>query len=90
MPEHVHLLLSEPERETVAVAIKSLKQGGSRRLIGGRRALLAGAVLRLQHPQPQPVRGEAALHSPQSGQEGTVRSPRGLEVEQLFSLRHGI
>jgi putative transposase len=34
MPEHVHLLLSEPERETVAEAIKSLKQGVSRRLIG--------------------------------------------------------
>jgi len=34
MPEHVHLLLSEPERETLTVAIKSLKQGVSRRLIG--------------------------------------------------------
>ena len=34
MPEHVHLLLSEPGRETLDVAIKSLKQGVSRRLIG--------------------------------------------------------
>jgi len=34
MPEHVHLLLSEPRRKTLAVAIKSLKQGVSRRLIG--------------------------------------------------------
>ena len=34
MPEHVHLLLSEPNRDTLAVAIKSLKQGVSRRLIG--------------------------------------------------------
>ena len=34
MPEHVHLLVSEPERETLAVALKSLKQGVSRRLIG--------------------------------------------------------
>jgi putative transposase len=34
MPEHVHLLLSEPHRDTLAVAIKSLKQGISRRLIG--------------------------------------------------------
>ncbi len=33
MPEHVHLLLSEPERETLADAVKSLKQGVSRRLI---------------------------------------------------------
>lgn len=34
MPEHVHLLLSEPESATLADAIKSLKQGVSRRLIG--------------------------------------------------------
>jgi REP element-mobilizing transposase RayT len=34
MPEHVHLLISEPHRETLADAIKSLKRGVSRRLIG--------------------------------------------------------
>jgi putative transposase len=34
MPEHVHLLLSEPLQGTLADAIKSLKQGVSRRLIG--------------------------------------------------------
>ncbi len=34
MPEHIHLLVSEPERQTLAVALKSLKQGISRRLIG--------------------------------------------------------
>ncbi len=34
MPEHVHLLLSEPKQETLPAAIKSLKQGVSRRLIG--------------------------------------------------------
>ena len=33
-PEHVHLLLSEPEKDTLADALKSLKQGVSRRLIG--------------------------------------------------------
>ncbi len=35
MPEHVHLLLSEPEGLPLADALKSLKQGVSRRLIGG-------------------------------------------------------
>ena len=35
MPEHVHLLLSEPKRGTLAEALKSLKQSISR-LIGGR------------------------------------------------------
>src|SRR5437588_8656581 len=34
MPQHVHLLLSEPQRDTLADALKSLKQGVSRRLIG--------------------------------------------------------
>ena len=34
MPEHVHLLLSEPQRGTLADALKSLKQGVSRRLLG--------------------------------------------------------
>src|SRR5256886_11016650 len=34
MPEHVHLLLGEPQRDTLADALKSLKQGVSRRLIG--------------------------------------------------------
>src|SRR5271168_3897236 len=32
MPEHVHLLLNEPERKTLAQAIKALKQGVARRL----------------------------------------------------------
>jgi REP-associated tyrosine transposase len=34
MPEHVHLLLSQPPEDTLADALKSLKQGVSRRLIG--------------------------------------------------------
>jgi putative transposase len=34
MPEHVHLLLSESQRDTLAEALKSLKQGVSRRLTG--------------------------------------------------------
>jgi len=34
MPEHVHLLLSEPQQHTLADALKSLKQGVSRCLIG--------------------------------------------------------
>ncbi len=34
MPEHVHLLVSEPERGTLAVALQALKQSVARRLIG--------------------------------------------------------
>jgi putative transposase len=32
MPEHVHLLMNEPQRKSFAQAIKSLKQGVARRL----------------------------------------------------------
>jgi putative transposase len=35
MPEHVHLLLNEPDRGLLADALKSLKQGVSRRLLDG-------------------------------------------------------
>ncbi len=34
MPEHIHILVGEPQRQTLAAALKSLKQGVSRRLIG--------------------------------------------------------
>jgi putative transposase len=34
MPDHVHLLTSEPKKESLAEAIKPLKQSVSRRLIG--------------------------------------------------------
>jgi putative transposase len=34
MPDHIHLLVSEPILHTLADALKSLKQGVSRRLIG--------------------------------------------------------
>ena len=37
MPEHVHLLLSEPERGTLAGALQAMKQSVARRLIGDRR-----------------------------------------------------
>jgi len=34
MPEHVHLLISEPERATLARALQAMKQSVARRLIG--------------------------------------------------------
>ena len=36
MPEHVHLLLSEPQRQNLSVAIKALKQSMARRILGRR------------------------------------------------------
>ena len=40
MPEHVHLLFSEPERGDPSVVMKALKQAFARRLLEGIRALL--------------------------------------------------
>ncbi len=37
IPEHVHLLVSEPERATLARALQAIKQSVARRLIGHRR-----------------------------------------------------
>ncbi len=34
MPEHVHLLVSEPQRRNLSVAIKALKQAMARRVLG--------------------------------------------------------
>ena len=36
MPEHVHLLITEPESGSLASAVQAIKQSVSRRLIGGR------------------------------------------------------
>jgi REP element-mobilizing transposase RayT len=38
MPEHVHLLLSEPERGNPSVVMQAIKQGFARRLLGRLRA----------------------------------------------------
>jgi REP-associated tyrosine transposase len=43
MPEHVHLLVSEPERSTLAAALQALKQSVSRQLIAGRHVAPEGA-----------------------------------------------
>ncbi len=37
MPEHVHLLVSEPERSTLARALQAVKQSVARQLIGERK-----------------------------------------------------
>jgi putative transposase len=36
MPEHVHLLMTEPERGNLATAVQAIKQSVSRKLIAGR------------------------------------------------------
>jgi len=88
MPEHVHLLLSEPQRDTLADALKSLKQGVSRRLIGDAEHFWQKRYYDLNIRNYPAVCGEAALHLPQSGQGWVVRTSGGLGVEQFSPLRN--
>ena len=90
MPEHVHLLLSEPERGLLADALKSLKQGISRRLIGSAEHFWQKTVLRFQHPELPAVCGEGEVYSSQSGEERLVRAAGRLGVEQLPPLCDGM
>src|SRR5579864_1489009 len=49
MPEHVHLLVNEPGRSTLAQALKSLKQGvARRRALRAEEPFSARALLRFQ------------------------------------------
>ena len=93
MPEHVHLLLSEPQQDTLADALKSLKQGVSRRLLElptqaaleWGRSFLAKEVLRFQHSKLLAVCGKAALYPSQSGQAGGCASVRRTGSGAVFA-----
>jgi putative transposase len=90
MPEHVHLLLSEPGRARLADAVKSLKQGSSRRLIGGAEHFWqkryydfnirnhAQFVEKLDYIHRNPVK------------RGLCGQPEELGVEQFSPLRNGM
>jgi putative transposase len=67
MPEHVHLLMNEPDRGTLAQAMQSLKQGVARRLALRAAESFWEALLRFQCLEPPQVCGKAALHSSESG-----------------------
>ena len=51
MPEHVHLLLSEPQRATLSTAIQALKLGFVRSLEGGADSQVSQKRRDLGHPQ---------------------------------------
>jgi putative transposase len=55
MPEHAHVLLSEPQQGILADALKSLKQGVSQRLIGEGEHFWQKRYYDFKHPQPAAV-----------------------------------
>jgi putative transposase len=102
MPEHVHLLLSEPQQDTLADALKSLKQGVSRRLIGDAEHFWQKRYydlnirnypqfvekLRYIHRNRGPQQARLWLAGVESREARVMRAPRGLAVEQFLPLRH--
>ena len=77
MPEHVHLLISEPERSTLSVAIQMLKQ------MKPADALLASSLLQFSCLERTQTRGKAAIYPPKSGEARSRHWARGLALEQL-------
>jgi REP element-mobilizing transposase RayT len=59
MFEHVHLLMSEPERGTLASAVQAIKQSVSRKLIAGREG---SSGLSAEKPRPTAKKGGRTGH----------------------------
>jgi len=90
MPEHVHLMPSEPERETLADALKSLKQGVSRRLIGNAEHFWQKRYYDFNvRNHPQFVEKLRYIHR-NPVQARTLRTSGRLGVEQFSPLRNGL
>ena len=97
MPEHFHVLISEPETGTPATVMQVLKQRFAPHVLHAQRqrgstsqGLLwepeprqAGALLRLQRLEPGQTSREAALHARESGQATPGARTRTMGLEQL-------
>ena len=89
MPEHVHLLVSEPERHTLATAIKAIKQSVARRQVKTGEHFWQGRYYDFNVGTRAEESREAEVHPPQPRPSRTGRAPRRLALEQLPPLRHG-
>ena len=89
MPEHIHLLISEPEQGDPSRVVQAVKQGFARHVLRpwraktgteksilcGDSARLAEAVLRFQRVERGQAGGEAAYMHRNPVQRGLVREP---------------
>src|ERR1035438_2090019 len=87
MPEHVHLLISEPERGTLASAIQAIKQSVARRLIGGREHFWQARYYDFNVWTAKKRIEKLRYITSQPGQARTGGKTRRLGVEQLPALR---
>ena len=87
MPEHVHLLISEPESASLALAPQMTKQMVSTRIArAGRDESLVAAALLIQRLERAQASGEAALPAPESGKAWTGERAGRVGLEQLSRL----
>jgi putative transposase len=71
MPEHVHLLISEPEHQSLAATMRVLKGETSKHLKGERKQFWIPSLLRLQRFHARKISRKAEVHAPQSHHPGT-------------------
>ena len=87
MPEHVHLLVSEPREAPLSSAIKAIEalRGSAK----SRAAFLAGALPRLQRVERGEGDREAEVYSPESGEARIGGQAGGMEVVEFSALCYG-
>jgi REP element-mobilizing transposase RayT len=86
MPEHVHLLIGEPQKSNVSGVVHALKLSVVMRRP---ERLLAGTLLRFSCAQRGEARGKASLHPSQSGCAWPGHQTRRLGVVKLQALCNG-
>jgi REP element-mobilizing transposase RayT len=86
MPEHVHLLISEPERATLSTALRLLKQNTADQPVHPKAVVPATPLLRFQWVERGEANRNVTVHTSQSGKTRLGRVPRGLAVEQIPPL----
>ena len=87
MPEHVHLLVSEPRKSMLAQAVQAVKLSVSVR--GHERPFRQARYYDFNVHSEGEAGREASLHAPQSGGSGTVRAARRLAMVKLSPLPDG-
>ena len=89
MPEHVHLLVSEPERCTLATAIKAIKQSVARRQVKTGEHFWQGRYYDFNVGTAQKKVEKLKYIHRNPVHRGLVTRLRRLALEQLPPLRHG-
>jgi REP element-mobilizing transposase RayT len=105
MPEHFHLLITEPEVGTPSTVMQVLKQRTAHALLPRKKradarqrscsqthfahAILAGAFLRFQRVDDSQARRKTAVYASQSGEARFGDFSRTMALEQLSFLSVG-